>query len=301
MIDVAVVGSLHLDIMVDAPRLPGRDETLMGRSWHSKCGGKGGNQAVAAARFGARTAFGGKIGRDDFGARLRANLAANGVDTACVDDDERLGSGMSVAITDAGGEYGAVVVSGANRTIDASAIADRWAPLWTCKLLLLQNEIPEDVNLVAARAARRNGARILLNAAPARALPKELLDLLDILIVNRVEAAMLSGKEDAHAALAVLHRPGLAVVVTLGAEGLLVKARDGAVQAMAARKVDTVSSHGAGDLFCGALAARLTGGDDFMTSLAFARSAAALFVSTPYERQRAIDTAAVQRFANAST
>jgi ribokinase len=103
MTDVAVAGSLHLDIMVAAPRLPARDETLMGKAWHMKCGGKGGNQAVAAARFGASTAMGGQTGADDFGARLRANLEAAGVDITHLDTDPAAGSGMSVAITEAAG------------------------------------------------------------------------------------------------------------------------------------------------------------------------------------------------------
>jgi ribokinase len=228
MIDVAVVGSLHLDIMVAAPRLPGRDETLMGTSWHYKCGGKGGNQAVAAARAGARTAFGGQTGQDDFGERLRANLAAAGVDLAHVDLDPAQGSGMSVAISEAAGEYGAVVVSGANLTIDAAAIASRWAGLWQAKVLLLQNEIPEAVSLAAARLAKAHGARIILNAAPARAMSAALLDLVDILVVNRVEAAMLSGEEDPGRALQKLHAPSRDVVLTRGGDGLLLMARDGA-------------------------------------------------------------------------
>jgi len=193
MIDVAVVGSLHLDIMVAAPRLPGRDETLIGQSWHYKCGGKGGNQAVAAARSGARAAFGGQTGQDDFGERLRANLVAAGVDVAHVGVDPARGSGMSVAITEAAGEYGAVVVSGANLSIDPATVASRWAALWDCRVLLLQNEIPEAVSLAAAAAARARGARIVLNAAPARRMSAAFLALVDVLVVNRVEAAHAVG------------------------------------------------------------------------------------------------------------
>src|SRR6185436_970950 len=117
---VSVVGSLHLDILVEAPRLPLSDETLAGRAWSQKCGGKGGNQAVAAARFGATVAIGGRIGKDAFGKTLLANLQAAGVDVACIGTDAAAGSGMSVAIQDAGGEYGAVIVSGANLAIDAA-------------------------------------------------------------------------------------------------------------------------------------------------------------------------------------
>ncbi len=272
MIDVAVVGSLHLDIMVAAPRLPGRDETLIGSAWHYKCGGKGGNQAVAAAHFGARTAFGGQTGQDDFGERLRANLVAAGVDIAHVGIDPAQGSGMSVAISEAAGEYGAVVVSGANLSIDAAAIAPAWSSLWEAKVLLLQNEVPEPVSLAAARAARAKGARIVLNAAPARKMSAEFLSFVDVLVVNRVEAEMLAGTGDMAAALAALHSPTRDVLMT----------RDGRRTDIPALAVQLISSHGAGDCFCGALAARLAAGEAIEAACRFATEAAGRFVSTPH-------------------
>ncbi|PZF78015.1 ribokinase [Aestuariivirga litoralis] len=280
MIDVAVVGSLHLDIMVAAPRLPGRDETLVGSSWHYKCGGKGGNQAVAAARFGARTAFGGQTGQDDFGERLRANLVAAGVDITHVGIDATQGSGMSVAISEDGGEYGAVVVSGANLTIDADAVATRWAPLWDAKVLLLQNEIPEAVSLAAARAVKAKGGRVVLNAAPARQMSAAFLDLVDVLVVNRVEATMLSGEDDMTRALHHLHARSRDVVLTRGGEGLMLMTRDGSRIDVPALPVKLISSHGAGDCFCGALAARLAAGDGIEDACRFATEAAGRFVST---------------------
>lgn len=279
MIDVSIVGSLHLDIMVAAPRLPGRDETLIGSSWHYKCGGKGGNQAVAAARFGAKTAFGGQTGQDDFGERLRANLVSAGVDISHVDLDAAQGSGMSVAISEAAGEYGAVVVSGANLTIDPETITTRWARLWQAKVLLLQNEVPEAVSLAAAKCARANGARVILNAAPARAMSQEFLRLVDVLIVNRVEAAMLSGEDDPGRALLRLHNASRDVVLTRGGDGLMVMTRDGRRIDMAALPVKLVSSHGAGDCFCGALAARMAAGDNLEAACRFANEAAGRFVS----------------------
>jgi ribokinase len=220
MIDVAAVGSLHLDIMVAAPRLPGRDETLIGSAWYYKCGGKGGNQAVAAARFGARTAFGGQTGRDDFGQRLRANLTEAGVDITHVGFDPEHGSGMSVAISEEAGEYGAVVVSGANLTIDPNAIETRWEQLWRTKVMLLQNEIPEAVSITAAHNAR-------------------------------------------------------------GAEGLSLMTRDGVRTDIPALPVKLVSAHGAGDCFCGTLAARIAAGEDLGFACRLASAAAARLVSTP--------------------
>jgi ribokinase len=281
MIDVAVVGSLHLDIMVEAPRLPHRDETLVGSSWRYKCGGKGGNQAVAAANFGAKTSFGGQTGQDDFGDRLRANLQAAGVDITHVETDPGTGSGISVAISEEAGEYGAVVVSGANLTIDAEAIASRWQELWQAKVLLLQNEIPEAVSLAAARQVRRNGGLVILNAAPAREMSQLFLNLVDVLVVNRVEARMLTGTDDPDRALPALHLPRWDVVLTRGADGLSLITRKGGRTDIPALPVKLVSSHGAGDCFCGALAARLAAGDDLEFACRFASAAAGRFVSTP--------------------
>lgn len=279
MIDVAVVGSLHLDIMVAAPRLPQQDETLMGSSWHYKCGGKGGNQAVAAARFGAKTAFGGQTGQDDFGDRLRANLVAAGVDITHVGIDPQSGSGMSVAITEDTGEYGAVVVSGANLTIDADEITTCWEALWQTKVLLLQNEIPEAVSLAAAKHARANGARIILNAAPAREMSALFLSTIDVLVVNRVEARMLTGTDDPDRALPALHTLRRDVVLTRGADGLSLMTREGTRADIPALPVKVVSTHGAGDCFCGALAARLASGDSLEFACRFASAAAGRFVA----------------------
>lgn len=279
MIDVAVVGSLHLDIMVSAPRLPERDETLIGTSWYYKFGGKGGNQAVAAARFGARTAFGGQTGRDDFGDRLRSNLSVSGIDVTHVDVDPGHGSGMSVAISEADGEYGAVVVSGANLTINAQEIATRWESLWHAKVLLLQNEIPEVVSRTAARHAKEKGAKIILNAAPAREMSQGFLNLVDVLVVNRVEARMLAGTDDPDRALLSLHTPRRDVILTRGGEGLVLLTRGGVRVDVPALPVKVVSTHGAGDCFCGALAARLAMGDEIEFACRFASSAAARFVA----------------------
>ena len=293
MIDVAAVGSLHLDIMVAAPRLPGRDETLIGSAWSTKCGGKGGNQAVAAARFGARVAFGGRTGGDDFGERLRANLVAAGVDIACVETDPTQGSGMSVAIMEMSGEYGAVVVSGANLGIDAQSIARKWNALWQCKVLLLQNEIPEAVNIAAATEARKAGAQIVFNAAPARLTSGKFLDLVDVMIVNRVEAAMLAGTDDMAKAIQALHTASLDVVLTRGADGLTVMTRQGHIAELPALAVRMISSHGAGDCFCGALAARLAVGDPLLEACAYARTAAGLFVSLAEGSQSSLTHAVV--------
>ncbi|MDE3176017.1 MAG: ribokinase, partial [Pseudomonadota bacterium] len=193
--DVIVCGSLHLDIMLYAPHLPRPDETVPGQRWDQQCGGKGANQAVMAAKAGARTAMIGRVGDDDFGRRLLAHLAAANVEASAVATDPTAGSGMSAAIVRDDGDYGAVIVSGANLNIEAAGLGDVWRGLGGARVVVLQNEISEAANIAAATAARDAGASVILNAAPARAMAPALLDRVDVLVVNRVEAAMLSGRD----------------------------------------------------------------------------------------------------------
>ena len=298
---VSVVGSLHLDILVEAPRLPVSDETLAGRSWSQKCGGKGGNQAVAAARFGASCAMGGRVGDDDFGRRLRDHLRAAGVDASCVGTDPSAGSGMSVAIQESDGQYGAVIVSGANLAIDPDAIARDWASLWQAGALMLQNEVPDAVNLAAARAARAAGCRVMLNAAPAKVMPAALLELVDVLVVNRVEAGQMIGQpirtsDDVARAAAALHRKGQHLVITIGGDGLHLTSPSGSSSFQRSFAVTARSAHGAGDCFCGALAARLALGDDPATACTFAQAAAALFVASSSGEQAALSSEKIHAF-----
>jgi ribokinase len=282
--DVIVCGSLHLDIMLYAPHLPRPDETVAGQRWGQQCGGKGGNQAVMAARAGARTAMIGRVGNDDFGARLRRHLDAAGVDARAVSVDPAAGSGMSAAIVQDDGDYGAVIVSGSNLWIDPDNLASQWAMLGGARVLVLQNEIPETVNIAAAAAARAAGASAILNAAPARVMSDALLGAVDILVVNRVEAAMLSGcevfdRDSAFAALKELVAPGRSVIVTLGGAGVVAQSAGAAPIFMPPKAVQVVSTHGAGDCFIGAFAARIAKGDRTDQAAAFANGVAADFVS----------------------
>ncbi len=284
---ILVCGSLHLDVVVTAPRLPRLDETLAGQGVTYPFGGKGGNQALAAARMGAQVAMAGRVGDDAFAATLLAALDAGGVDRTLVQQGEGP-SGMSVAIVDASGGYGAVIVSAANLLIDPGCIT---IPLGTTHVLL-QNEIPEAVNLAVARNARAAGARVILNAAPARAMPDELLSLTDLLIVNRVEAEDLSPGTPAGSAKALAGQGPGAVIVTLGAEGLVLW--DGVLTTPTAHRVRVVSTHGAGDAFVGALAAEWARGGDLRRAAAFGQAAAALQVSTPAEGRGAVTVGAVR-------
>ncbi|WP_147106990.1 PfkB family carbohydrate kinase [Tateyamaria sp. syn59] len=272
---VFVVGSLHLDVVLRAPHLPQLDETVAGSAVDFVFGGKGGNQAVAAARMGADVGLAGRIGSDPFGDMIRTALDAARINTGQLQVDNGA-SGMSAAIVEDSGQYGAVIVSAANLRINAEQIA---IPPST-SLLLLQNEVPDAVNLSVARKAREAGVQVWLNAAPARALPVELLDQIDLLIVNRVEAAFYAG--------VLAAQP---VLTTLGADG----ARYDGIN-HPAYKVDVVSAHGAGDMFVGALAARVADGDDIPDAIGFAQAAAALHVTQPLAERDMLTADKVRAF-----
>ncbi len=272
---ILVVGSLHLDVVVTAPHLPALDETVTGTGVDYVFGGKGGNQAVAAARMGAKVQFAGRAGEDRFGDLIRKTLTTNHVNTDQLQWDNGP-SGMSTAIVNADGDYGAVIVSAANLNIDADQIK---VPN-TTKLVLLQNEIPEAVNLAIAQKAKDVGAKIWLNAAPARELPNALRGLVDLLIVNRVEAAyyaeMLSPDE---------------TLTTLGAQGVLFRGKK-----YAGHRVNVVSTHGAGDVFVGALAAQVADGVAISDAIGFAQAGAALHISSSLEDRPQLDASAVETF-----
>jgi ribokinase len=268
-----VVGALHLDVVVRATRLPRPDETVAGQSVDYVFGGKGGNQAVAAARMGAQVHFAGRAGSDAFGDMLRDTLAASRVDTTQLQRDSGP-SGMSVAIVDAAGDYGAVIVSTANLNIDAGEIAIAKGT----RLVLLQNEIPDLVNITIARKAKDAGAQVWLNAAPARALPVELVERIDLRIVNRVEAEFYEGDR-------------VRQLTTLGPEGVDFEGRH-----FPGYTVDVVSSHGAGDMFVGALAAQVLAGRSVLEAISFAQAAAALHVAAQTKARASLCASDVEAF-----
>ena len=288
MRSVVVVGSLHCDIMVDAPDRPRKGETVAGRGWSPKFGGKGGNQALAAQSQDVPTAMVGAVGGDDFGAALLAGLDRGGVDRSAVAILPSVGSGMSVAIFDNEGDYGAVIVSGANLAIKPAQAHDEL--LRSAKVLILQNEIPETVNEDVARRAREFGVRTVLNAAPARAFETALPSYVDILVVNALEAEMLGSAPvhslaDAEKAAESLMSRFAAVVVTAGGDGVAFQDEAGDKVSLPGIPVKVQSTHGAGDMFVGTLAARLALGNDMRTALSLANQQAAKLVSTP-ERER---------------
>ena len=228
---ILVQGAIHLDVVVRGPRLPRLGETLMGEAVDYVMGGKGANQAVAAARCGAAVRMAGRVGTDAFSARLLAALDAEGLDRSSVRETQGA-SGMSVALLDAQGDYGAVVVSGVNAGMTGEEADPAGAAL-----CLMQNEVPEAANAV-------------------RDVPPALRARCDLLVVNELEARDMGA---APADPFALRRAFGAVIVTRGARGLVLSDASGAEE-MPAPQVTAVSAHGAGDAFCGALAAFLADG-----------------------------------------
>ncbi len=282
---VLVVGSLHHDIVIETPHLPRVDETAVGRRWYPKFGGKGGNQAVAARAAGVGARMFGAVGRDGFGTFLTASLDRGGVDRRFVQEIAAVGSGMSVAIVEDGGDYAATIVSGANLHLDPAALEQ--AELWQdVAVLVLQNEIAENVNLAAAKAARARGFPVILNAAPARKLPDALKGLVDVLVVNAVEAQMMGAAAivdlpSAEAAALHLGADYRSVIVTAGAKGLAAISEKGGGFNLPARRVEAISTHGAGDCFTGTLAAALARGAGLREACLAASEAAADHVARP--------------------
>jgi len=277
-----VVGSLHYDIIVETAHLPRPDETAIGSRWYPKFGGKGGNQAVSLRQHGAQTRMAGAVGDDDFGHFLRAHMRSAGVNDDFVSNIAETGSGMSVALLDPQGDYAAAIVSGANLHIDLAAMSSQ--ALWKdITILVLQNEVPEAVNIAAATEARKRGLPVLLNAAPFRPMPPALLSNVTHLIVNAVESEMLGSAPVtslASAAQAATHLAPLAphIIVTAGANGLALHSA-GKTVSILAEKIKTVSSHGAGDAFIGALAAALLHGATLTDAAQSATHAAARHVA----------------------
>jgi ribokinase len=268
---VIVVGSVNVDLVVRAERLPAPGETVTGGRFSRHGGGKGANQAVAAARLGARVAMVGAVGGDDLGEEALGLLEREGIDVAAVARLEAP-TGVALIAVDAAGENQIAVAPGANAELDAAAV-ERTVRAAGPGAVLLSQEIPEAAVLAAARAA---GGPIVLNPAPVRPLPGELAELGPILTPNAGEARELSGEEEPEAAArALAARTGAAVIVTLGARGVLVL-DGGSVEELPAPAVDAVDTTGAGDAFNGALATALAEGRALRDAVTFAVAAAAL-------------------------
>lgn len=279
-IDVVVIGSINHDMTVLTPRLPSPGETVLGTSHYLGGGGKGANQSVAAARLGARVAMVGRVGEDEQGEALVAALAMEGIETVAIGVDPETPTGLAVITVDAAAENTIVVSPGANMTMTPSHLDEDL--ISSARVVLAQLEVP--LETVTAAAAACTGI-LILNPAPARSLPTELLERVDVLVPNRPELAFLVGGPEpagagdmAEAARRIGHRGS--TVVTMGADGALLIEKDRMVGVPAPR-VDPVDPTGAGDAFCGALAHALSLGVDLLAAVERAVVAGALATTRP--------------------
>jgi ribokinase len=276
---IVVVGSLNLDLVVRVPRHPQPGETVLGGDVQRYPGGKGANQAVAAARLGQSVAMVGRVGDDDVGRSLVAGLERDRVDVGAVLITPSVPSGAALITVDDEGENAIVVSPGANSHVTGEDVRAVSAQLETASAVLLQLEIPLDAVAEATSLAR---GTVVLNPAPAKPLPPEVIASCDVLVPNRSELALLTGRDagshdDVGAAAATL---GPAVVVTLGEDGALVVA-DGRSTHVPVVEVDAIDTTAAGDSFCAALADALVRGAELVEAARWAVRVAAVTVTRP--------------------
>lgn len=284
---ILVVGSLHLDVIVHSSRLPKPDETLLGDKVSYRFGGKGGNQALAAAKIDVQVFMAGRIGTDNFGKQIYDTLSNQNInlDGLKIVDEA---TGMSVALIGSDGIYSAVVVSGVNQTIELSEIA---VPD-DLTVLVLQNEINTDANFEIIKKVPKS-TFVILNAAPALTPNKDFFERIDLLIVNQLEAKMLLNEEPSIFnnldALRKLQNLGpKEVIITLGADGYTGISKNGEIFSEPGIKVDVLSTHGAGDSFVGTLAAFICKGEPINIAAQYAQASSALHVKTPIDQREKI-------------
>jgi ribokinase len=299
---VVVIGSLNMDLVVRASRLPHPGETLVGESFAQVPGGKGGNQAVAAARLGAQVSMIGCVGDDANGAQLKQGLETEGIDCTGVSSAPDLPTGVAVITVDDASQNAIVIVAGSNGVLTPAAVTEHEQTIAQAAVVVCQLESPGETVFDAMRAARRHGCIVVLNPAPVTGpLTRAWLETVDYLIPNEIEAAALSGvKVDSPAsarvaAWALREHGARTVIVTLGAQGVFVlgvdEGPDGG-QHYPARRVEAVDTTAAGDTFVGGFCAALASGRPSDEAVRFGLAAAALSVtragaqpSIPYLRE----------------
>jgi ribokinase len=274
-----VLGSLNLDLVVEVGRLPLPGETVLGTTFRTAGGGKGANQAVAAARAGATVSMIGCVGDDSNGHQLSRLLADDGVDISRIRFVAEP-TGMALILVDRSGQNLIAVVPGSNGSLTQADVAGAQDILAGASVLVAQLEIPLEIVAAGASMARTAGVAFILNAAPAQALPADLLRLVEVLAVNETELALVADQavdqgDEAQVASVLLERGARAVVVTLGARGALVVDAHGA-SSIPAFQVDPVDTTAAGDAFVGVLAACYQGPASLRTAARYASAAGAL-------------------------
>jgi ribokinase len=278
---LTVVGSLNMDLVIRSPRIPQPGETIIGGQYQNVPGGKGANQAVASARLGAQVAMVGRVGSDAFGDQLLENLAVDGIDHAYVLRDREAATGVALIVVDDAGQNSIVVAAGANMQLCAGDIDSAEGIIAGADALLLQLESPLEAVIRAAEVARAHGVTIVLNPAPARTIPPGLLALVDLLVPNESETALLTGmpvqdQAQAEAAAGALCSQGVGtVILTLGGRGAML-AHEGRTRIFPAFDVAPVDTTAAGDAFVAGLAVALAEGRDLVEAVRWGNAAGAL-------------------------
>jgi ribokinase len=279
---IAVVGSLNMDLVIRSPRIPQPGETILGSDFQTIPGGKGANQAVAAARLAAQVSMVGRLGNDAFARVLLQNLTESQVDCTYIQNDHKAATGVALIVVDDQGENSIVVASGANMRVSAQDVTAAQSAITSAQVLVLQLEIPDAAVLRAAQIARENGVMVILNPAPARELPSELIPLVDVLVPNESEAYLLSGLHGAaqqaveSAARRLLSKGAGAVVVTLGKQGAFATNGEFDGVFVEAFQVNAVDTTAAGDAFMAGLAVSLAEGHSLLESVRWGNACGAL-------------------------
>lgn len=289
MSDIVVIGSLNMDLVVQTGRMPGPGETLHGKTFNTIPGGKGANQAVAAARLGGQVAMVGRVGSDGFGETLRRNLTADRVDDTHLLTDPDAPTGVALIVVEDSGENRIIVVAGANHKVSPADVTAAKDLFRQAKLLVIQFEVPLDVVAAVLSLSQELGVPVMVNAAPAYPIPAEQIAMIDYLVVNEHEAAILTGtqvddaggsvdlKAASNAAHILLQKGARCVVLTLGSQGAMVCRPNEADLLVPAFPIKPVDTTAAGDAFIGGLAVSLLNpGMDMRAKVRFANAAGAM-------------------------